>query len=281
MSAGRPGFAALAAASALFLSSCGANARFERAVAAEKRGVYPRAAELYQDFSRRYDRDPRSAEALYRAGKIYQTQFRRYAEARALLESAARRGHALGPGAELWMRLAREAVFHCPDYFPMRPGLKWTFVDSETGGKNMTQTLTGEGGESYHVSFQIYAGKNLVQSGKKFYLKENWQLFETARPGVLKDAVVVLKYPFEKGQSWDSRRGNQPVRLQIDDADAAVEVLAGRFAHCLKVREQFAQAAASWKYDYFAPGVGRVLTTVAGPGFEHRNSELLSFEEPK
>ena len=34
----------------------------------------------------------------------------------------------------------------------------------------------------------------------------------------------------------------------------------------------------SWKVDYYAPGVGRILTTLATPSFERRNTELLSYD---
>ena len=62
------------------------------------------------------------------------------------------------------------------------------------------------------------------------------------------------------------------------DKDAAVRVRAGEFLHCVKVREQPEGASPSWKYDYYAPGVGRILTTVAGKGFENPNTELISYQ---
>ena len=36
----------------------------------------------------------------------------------------------------------------------------------------------------------------------------------------------------------------------------------------------------AWKYDYYAPGIGRVRTTIGGRGFENPNTELKSSNAP-
>ena len=64
-------------------------------------------------------------------------------------------------------------------------------------------------------------------------------------------------------------------RLAADAAEA--ETAAGKFTGCLKVREE-TQGFDSWRFDYYCPGVGRALTTVAGTDFENPNTELLSYE---
>jgi hypothetical protein len=56
-----------------------------------------------------------------------------------------------------------------------------------------------------------------------------------------------------------------------------VTVKAGTFHGCVKVREREAANRNSWKYDYYCPGVGKVKTSVAGPGYENSNTELLRF----
>ena len=37
----------------------------------------------------------------------------------------------------------------------------------------------------------------------------------------------------------------------------------------------------SWMYEYYAPWTGKVLTSVAGKGFENRVTELLKYEETR
>jgi hypothetical protein len=33
-----------------------------------------------------------------------------------------------------------------------------------------------------------------------------------------------------------------------------------------------------WRFDYYAPGVGRVKTTLGGPGYENPNAELSRYD---
>jgi hypothetical protein len=87
----------------------------------------------------------------------------------------------------------------------------------------------------------------------------------------------LLKYPFEKGTRWTTRRGGASVIFFIEGTET-VKVRAGEFANCLKVREIQAGNESSWKVDYYAPGVGKVLTTLATPSTEKRNTELISYQ---
>ena len=57
------------------------------------------------------------------------------------------------------------------------------------------------------------------------------------------------------------------------------DTIGGTFHDCIKVREAQAGLPA-WRYDYYAPGIGRVRTTVAGPRFEKPNTELKSAKIP-
>ena len=57
-----------------------------------------------------------------------------------------------------------------------------------------------------------------------------------------------------------------------------MKVRAGEFENCIKVR-QAAAGAPSWVYEYYAPWVGRIMTSVAGKNFENRVTELIKYEE--
>jgi hypothetical protein len=87
---------------------------------------------------------------------------------------------------------------------------------------------------------------------------------------------VILKYPFDKGSRWTSKRGGTGL-IYVIDGWATVRVRAGEFKDCLKVREIQQGIDSSWKVDYYAPGVGKVLTTLATADMERRNTELLSY----
>jgi len=57
-----------------------------------------------------------------------------------------------------------------------------------------------------------------------------------------------------------------------------VEVKGGVFITCLKVKQQPVKSKTSWKYDYYAPEVGLILTNTATKRRETRIAELLSYQ---
>lgn len=127
------------------------------------------------------------------------------------------------------------------------------------------------------IETSIYAGKKLIKKMKRLYFRDNWELREM-EIGENLGKVCILKYPFIKGRSWSSRRGRDLIHFRIEDTGVLVKTRAGKFHDCLKVRQRV-EGFPSWLYNYYAPGTGRVLTTVAGKGFENRNTELLSYEK--
>ena len=255
------------------LLGCSAQGKLDRAVRWEDRGLYPRALEVYEGFAGGRPGHPRTPEALYRAARIYQKRLQRYEEARDLFERVAR-GYPQTP----WAKFSREALMDCPDYFPLEPGGRWIYGDSQSGGNNMRAEYAVEAATSaagVRMIQKIYAGKRFFQTLERRYLKSEGELREFLSP---EDYTVILKYPFIKGHSWSSLRGGTRLAYSIEEDRAAVRVRAGEFLHCVKVREQPEGASPSWKYDYYAPGVGRILTTVAGKGFENPNTELISYQ---
>jgi hypothetical protein len=156
----------------------------------------------------------------------------------------------------------------------------WEEGDSDTGGRNALIRITCRPVEADPQAVlavrSYYAGDTFLKqlSQNRIYRKENLELQELDKP---KDApTVLLKYPFETGASWSSRRGGRAVTFRIEGT-RTVKVKAGEFKDCLVVREQQKGIDSSWKLDYYAPGVGRVLTTLATVAGEKRNTELLSY----
>lgn len=238
----------------------------------EARGRYAKALAAYESLLERAERSPRRAEIEVRAGWIYAERLGQCAEARRHFEAAAR----AFPRLEPWAGRARRGILSCPDYFPLTEGRRWVHGDGTTEGKiariETEVSVATEPGRGMLIS-TLYAGTKKLRSQRAWYEKSGWAVWEEGPQG----RVPVLRYPFRAGEHWTARRGAQAVRYAIEEDGVAVKTVAGEFRDCLKVREQ-PQGLPSWKYDFYCPAVGKVLTTVAGPGFENRNTELLRYQ---
>lgn len=263
--------AALALGAAVALAARGGNWDIARARFWEARGRPLQALPLYERFVERHAQDPRAAEALVRAGFIYAGQLKRCLEARRRFEAAARAFPELKP----WAARAKAGIFNCPDYFPLDSGRTWVYGDSASEGRAMRlewqmRKATGDEGT---LTSALYAGKKRLRADEGRFTKSDWTVWELNG----RERIPLLRFPFNPGQSWTGTRDGKKVSWRIEEASARVTVKAGTFAGCLKVREATEGFAATWKYDYYCPFVGRVLTSVAGPGYENRNTELLFY----
>ncbi len=259
---------------ALALVGCGGELSFKSGLFLERSGRYGPALRAFESFSRNNPGHPRLAESLVRSARIYLYAFDRCPEALPLLERAAR----LSPAMEPWSSAARRLLLDCPDYFPLRDGMRWMYVDSQSGGRNMRlelQASVSTGSAGARIDGAYYAGKRRFQEFRRRYDKSDWSVWEKEGGSRL----PILKYPYAAGYSWKGRQANATVEFRIVSDRETVNVLAGTFANCLKVRQRIAGSPA-WKYDYFAPGVGRIKTTVGGSGFEEPNTELKSYHAP-
>jgi VanZ family protein len=228
------------------------------------------------------DQSPRSRwapDAYFRAARISADVFADYDSARRLYEQILTEYG----DRKTWTARAEWGLFNTPNYFPLVKGGRWDEGDSATGGRNalikiVSRSVPKDPGAVLFVH-DYYAGRRRVKdlSVRKTYRKQDFELREFAAEG---DApTVVLKYPFEKGSSWSSRRGGTRLLYAIDGTET-VKVRAGTFADCLKVREAQEGLTSSWKVSYYAPGIGKVLTTLGSPAGERRNTELLSYSLP-
>jgi hypothetical protein len=203
-----------------------------------------------------------------RAGRLYAGKFRRWPEARAAFEKAARAYQ----GREPWASSARAALLDCPDYFPLRQGAEPVFVDSLTGGRNMRLALRVQAstdGVRGSIDGAYYAGSQRVRETHLQYAKEDWAVWEING----KERVPILRYPFKTGMQWTSRRDGRPIEFRIESDTETVTLKGRKFYDCLKVRES-APNAQAWTNVYYAPGIGRIKTTIGVPGSETPNTEL-------
>lgn len=256
----------------LFLSGCSSGERlYTKAQDAQEKKLYAKAAALYQKFAEKNPKHHRAPEALFRAAEIFRVEFQVSSDARELYRKILT-DYKNEPG---WTVRAQNALFRTPDYFPLHPGCVWTEGDSSTGGRNMRAEVRVSSStvEGACLEKKIFAGENLVSRIESCYEIEGETLIET------KTQSPLLKSPFQEGQSW-SASGSRGVHYRIESENAVAQVRAGDFQGCLKVKEQI-PGFSSWTFTYYAPGVGKVLTTVGTTKGEHRNAELLSYTVPK
>lgn len=232
-----------------------------------------RAVAELDAFTESRPQDPRACEAHVRAGRIYATVFERCLEARRHFEAAAR-GF---PELKGCVDKAKAGLLNCPDYFPLEPGRLWVYGDSASGGRNMRldwELRTSTDGAKTVILASLFAGNKRLSVKETGYAKRDWAVQEIAS-GM--KAVPILKYPFMPGSSWTVKEEGQSTDYTIESDQSVVTTVAGTFSGCLKVRETNSAYRASWKYDYYCPGVGRVKTSVGAPGVENPNTELVKF----
>jgi len=258
-----------------FICGCGPSSEFNRAQQLETDGYFVQSAIKYEGIFKKYPDKPMAPEALYRAGRIYQKQLKLYSKAGILFTKLREFYSAVEP----WGGLAEDALFACPEYFPLGDGNFWIEGDSRTGGENMRAewSCVASSGTVYRVNKRILAGRSLVAQVNRYYRVQNLELRESV-DNLFKQYTVVLTYPFEPGRSWTTSRDGRAIKCRIIDRNAEVKVVAGDFTNCLKISEEYPNLQGAIKFNYYAPGVGWVMTSTASlGGTEYRSSELLSY----
>ena len=232
-----------------------------------------KAAQKYDAFARENPKDPAAPGALMAAAGIYALKLGLCAESKPLLERLAREYHSFKMPEDVFRR-----IFVCPDYFPAGPGLKWTYGDSETLGQNARQVVevTGHTAKGTVVKNAFYAGSELVSSQEKTYRFAEMNFIENQD----RKDTLILNYPLEAGKTWAASGPEGRLEFRVEKTGLKVKVQAGEFLDCVKIRRR-AAGGSSWINEYYAPWTGKILTAVAGQGFENRVTELLKYEEKK
>ncbi len=257
------------ALAAALLGGCGA--RYDDAVVLEGQGRYAAAAEEYKRFALAHPAAPEAPKALLSAAGLYALKLGVCRESRPLLERLARNYPDFRMPEDDFRR-----IFICPDYFPVGEGRSWYYGDSQTLGRNASQrvAVVDHTSKGAVVNSAFYAGKALVSRQKLVYSFLGLDFLERQPSGT----TLVLSYPLDEGKAWSARAMGGRVDFRVEKTGLEVKVKAGAFQDCVKIRRRPA-GAPSWIYEYYAPWVGRVLTAVGGPGYEHRVTELLSYEK--
>lgn len=261
----------------VLINGCGPKYNFNKAKKLEQKEYYVQAIKKYIYVSEKFPESEYAPEAVYNAGRIYQKNLKIYNEAVKLYSELIYKY----PSQQQWVKLAKIGIFESPDYFPLKDGYVWVEGDSDTLGKNMRVEYycTQISSFTYSIKKRYYAGNKIVTELKRYYTKEDYELREMINMDSV-SYTVLLSYPFEKMKSWITTRDNRKLKLTIVSDSVSVITKAGKFDNCIKIREESIDYPGAYKYEYYAPDIGHVLTTIgtAKSEVEHRNIELISYK---
>ena len=264
------------------LAACGPNSQFNAARKLEKKGKYERAWEAYQLFAAKHPKHELAPEALFRAGWLVEKQLKDCFMAQSFYD----RVTAYYPQSEPWARAASLQKNNCPDYFPLMAGYHWTEVDSDTKGKNArieiscepygpsTKGLPSDAGALVRV---YYAGDKKSYDTRTLFKKTDSELLEF-KSDTDPRSKTVLRWPFTIGTTWKTKSDNRIFIYEIVSVNVRVSVAAGEFDGCLEVKSTIEGIPGAATVEYYAPGVGRVLTAVRTERVEKRVTELASYK---
>ena len=260
----------------LFICSCQTENEFQSASKMERLGRYASAIEKYKKFVEHSPQHALAPEALFRIAEIYRTVLNDSSPAKDYYFQVMN----AYPKSSFW-DVSRESYYNIPDYFPLKSGLTRLWGDSESRGKYMRteEVLISKTSPDNLFKAQriVFAGNNKVSEGELFYQKKDGQLREYELDQ--KTYCVLLKYPMEKGLSWEVQRNDQKWNYTIESVGLEVQVQAGVFKNCLKIKQQLEGSAYNYKYEYYAPEVGLILTSVGALKNETRIAELLKIDQ--
>jgi len=261
------------------LVGCGADAQFKRAKGAETAGRPYEAWQKYQEFAARNPDDARTAEALFRAGWLAESVLGDCTAAKSFYARVEKEYMASQP----WSAQASFQSANCPDFFPLVPGSAWVEGDSESGGKNariesICEASSGTAAIPMSAGIIVrsyYGGNSKFKTSRTLYRKEGATVWEFEADSAVGRGV--LRGPLDVGTTWEGELAGRTFRYEVVSDSATVTVRGGTFPGCLLVRAR-ADGVPGATNEYYAPFVGRVLTSFSGEGGERRNTELLSYK---
>ncbi len=256
---------------AVFFVFFGAKFFSSRGERFSQKGDYQKALRYYRICTEHYTGYSGTPGVFSRMADIYYSKLNNPAEAKNIYQKIINNF----PDSQ-WGQLARDKIRDCYDYFPLEEGNFWIEGDSESGGKNYSAEISCVG--LSRVIRKIYAGKKLVTTMNITYKKTDKGLHEY--DSTAPDGRLVFGYPLERGAVWSIGENLEKIVYTAISKEEKIETKSGQFTDCLKIRQEKKAAPGSLRYDYYAPGVGRVLVTQASQygSKEVRISELLSYK---
>lgn len=138
--------------------------------------------------------------------------------------------------------------------YPMLEGSQWVY-DVDTGGGEPPTLGIFEVTESEGARRSIANNRGMSADGQVTYGEPIE--YEVTERGIrhLSSGGWVLRAPIREGASWDGMGGRTAT---VTDDDAAVEVVAGAYAHCVEVEETGGADGRTIRTVY-CPSVGPVV----------------------
>jgi len=264
------------------LLGCGPRWDFFLAQRAEKKEKFDLAVQQYLNFFNKYPGHKKAPNALFQAGDLYREYYHDWKRARAAYEKIV---ETQADHSE-WKNQVLQALLETPSYFPLIQGARWSEGDSQTGGKLARIEITcqedKENPDTFLVRHRVFAGKREKKelSSTKIIIKANGILLQ--KDPSKKYELKILESPLRLDQVWTSQIGKDTAISTVVSKNENVRVRAGTFTNCLKIQSMRTNIPDSLQFDYYAPNVGKILTTTSSSKKkkETRQTELLSYNIP-
>lgn len=244
----------------LFFSSC-SKSILEQAEKLYQNKDYINAVKYYEKYYKLNKKD--SDYAAYMAGMIYSSYLGNCNQGIRAFEFLVKNYPESKYYQESYFR-----SFVCPNYiYPKYNTL--VYGDSSSYGKNAREIINIKSKNFKRIDFisKIYAGKKLISTQKKYcIIKDNEVLDDKNR--------LIIKYPLSN--SWEYKLNSQKYFVKIENA-GKIKVKAGEFENCIMIIEK-GDSTVTENINYYAPEVGRILTTTRYNKKETRIMELISYE---
>ncbi len=185
-----------------------------------------------------------------------------------------------------------------PDsYFPMKDGMSWEYQYKVMDLKSQNQVGSGkavkknlaplelQGTKVVPQIYSFYEPANVLkQEATSYIAKDATGFYVLARrgindkePKILSAKYYVLKFPLNKGASWKQEVEGFILQDTVEATDASVQVPAGSFSNCLKVKKLYFTSKNPTtpvkETDFwFAPDVGNVKVVIKNP---QENKEIV------
>jgi hypothetical protein len=249
---------------ALFLLSC-SNSYIEEAQKLEVQGKYLEAIDYYKKYANSVNDKEKAFDSLSKAAKLYRQLY--------LCERASEIYETMSKnyGDNPKMEEARQDNFICPDYKPSKNLRKIVYGDSQSLGKNAREVISFSKSDDKKSSgtYVLYAGKRILDRGNISYYYQNFDLIFLKK----NEKRILVQYPLKKDRQWQDNKK----KYYIIGYGMEIETKAGKFKGCVAVAEKnndidFRQVS------YYAPNIGRVLTTIESKSKKNRIMEIISYE---
>jgi tetratricopeptide (TPR) repeat protein len=234
-----------------------------RAKKFEKQKSYDKAEKIYLSLVIKYPQENFVAEAMYNLGNIYKDIKKDYSQSRMWFSQVITKF----PTSD-YAKFSYVSILESPDYLGLLDGNMTVLGDIESFGKNMKiKTEIKKLDYNLYLSNQnLFAGEKFVREEKRYYLKTNNEIREylvDPRNIVGQEVyTVVLKYHYNQGMSWTTKKDNKNVTYTIVATDLNLKIREKNFDGCIKVMEKI-DGAYGVKYLYYAPNVGCIKITTA------------------